>query len=162
MKLVFLDFDGVLNGCESPTARANADPTLVPGSVPWCAAQLDHDKVERLNTILERTGAYVVITTSWKAAESFDLLCHILRFKGLKGFILGAIEHIGRDKEGVFYYRADEIEHWLDHVKGVESYVVLDDLDMYQLTPRHVKTETEVGLQDEHVERAIQLLGTPV
>ena len=157
MKLVFLDFDGVLNGLES----THPEETGVEPPEPhfeWSAAQLDHDKIMRLNRIVKETGAYVVLITSWKSAHGHDFICRILRYKGFEGFILGFIEQISRSMKNQFLYRADEIEHWLDHVPGITSYVILDDMNMHQLKDRHVQTDMEVGLQDEHIEKAVEIL----
>lgn len=158
MRLLFLDFDGVLNDLVTPhvmTDAIRADELL------YAAEQLDHDKVLRLNRIIAATGAYVVFSTSWTNARSFTFLCRVLRFRGFEGFILGAIEHIGRVNEK-FYERADEIEHWLKHVPGVTSFVILDDFPMYQLTERHVRSVSALGLQDDHVEQAIEILNRPL
>lgn len=158
MKLLFLDFDGVLNDLVTKHVMTEA---IQNDELLNAAEQIDHDKVMRLNRIIAATGAYVVFTTSWTNARSFTFLCRVLRFRGFEGFILGAIEHIGRVQEK-FYERADEIEHWLKHVPGVTSYVILDDFPMYQLSERHVRSTSEFGLQDDHVEAAIEILNRPL
>lgn len=162
MKVLFLDFDGVLNDLATKHPSVDELPEVVrKDSLLFAAEQIDHDKVMRLNRIIQATGAYVVFTTSWTNARSFTFLCRVLRHRGFEGFILGAIEHIGR-VERRFVERADEIEHWLKHVQGVTSYVILDDFPMYQLSDRHVRSTSMYGLQDHHVEQAIEVLNRPL
>lgn len=158
MKLVFLDFDGVLNDLVTKHQLTDA---IRNDELLFAAEQLDHDKVMRLNRIIKESGAYVVFTTSWTNGRSFTFLCRVLRFRGFEGFILGAIEHIGRVQEK-FYERADEIEHWLKHVPGITSYVILDDFPMYQLSERHVRSTSMYGLQDDHVEQSLEILSRPL
>lgn len=158
MKIIFLDFDGVLN--DTVTEHVMTDE-IRKDEFLYAAEGVDHDKVMRLNRIIEATGAYIVITTSWKNAYGFTFLCRVLRYRGLKGFILGAVEHLARTEER-FLYRADEIEDWLNHVPSVISYVILDDMPMRQLSDRHVEPDSSIGLQDEHVDQAVEILSRPL
>ena len=71
----------------------------------------------------------------------------------------------GTRHEGSTWRRSagDEIASWLHGRPEVESFVVLDDdSDMTAVQDRHVKTSFDGGLLDEHVERAIQMLGSEV
>ena len=53
MKVIFLDVDGVLN-CNKSKSRCNL-----------CVG-IDADKIKRLKEIIDETGAYIVLTSTWK------------------------------------------------------------------------------------------------
>lgn len=61
--------------------------------------------------------------------------------------------------------RATEISQWVAaHEKLCSGgWVALDDMDLGRFLPasNFVRTEAEVGLTDEHAQRAIELLGGP-
>jgi len=160
MKVIFLDIDGVLNSFEK-----HADLTLPhhewsPETMNAIGIQLGvfSEMVERLNKITDATGAWLILSSSWRVgylANWADVVIH-LHNAGVRGFILGRTPH-GID----FRTRGAEIEAWFAQNPGekVEAFVVLDDSDkMESLSDNWVRTEFNKGLQDEHVERAIILL----
>jgi hypothetical protein len=57
--------------------------------------------------------------------------------------------------------RSREIAHWLDGRTGIDAFVILDDDDSAGVGFERVfvRTDGATGLQDEHVERAIAILG---
>jgi hypothetical protein len=69
LKLLFLDIDGVLN------AREELDPDVNCGT-------FHRDKVDRLNRVLRKTGAKIVVSSAWRylinraemTIEGFDWL----------------------------------------------------------------------------------------
>ena len=156
MKVVFLDFDGVLN-------HAKHFDDLRTGRV--IADCLDDDEsfdkvaVERVNVIVERTGADVVVSSSWRCMFELSDICDILKRHGFRGRVIGATPRLHRTPDGEARVRGHEIQSWLDEHPDVEAFVILDDdSDMAHLIPKLVKTSFETGLQDEHVERAIRML----
>ena len=64
MRIVFLDFDGVLNSHAYFNARTEKFEDV--GE----AGELDPTAVERLNRIIDATGALVVVSSSWRYARS--------------------------------------------------------------------------------------------
>ena len=76
MKVIFLDFDGVLNSDKIPQTPHN--PLIRFGSPEWLATQFDTKLVARLNFIIEKTGACVVLSTSWREAHPLHELCEAL------------------------------------------------------------------------------------
>ena len=151
MKILFLDFDGVLNSADYFKSVAK-QPTL--------ERPLDHIEplaVERLNEILTRTGAAVVISSSWRILASFkELTKEMLVPRGFlfSSRVIGETPRKGRQ-------RGDQIRAWLDAVVvDPHDYVVLDDDSDRGSIPRHrwVLTNSATGLMDEHVERAVFVL----
>lgn len=156
MRVLFLDFDGVLNGTAE---EATFDETLAFGSIEWLSQQYDVDKVERLNTIVEATGAVVVLSTSWRNRLPLPHLTRVMQALGFRGFVLGATPALYRTPDGEERKRHHEVQAWLDEVgEAVETFAILDDLDMGPLNERLVRTPETTGLRDEDVERAIALL----
>ena len=84
MRVVFLDFDGVLN----------SQPFLVTESVNGYetigeASALDPANVEHLNAIVRETGAVVVISSSWRHGRKLSDLRTMLESRGFVGQVLG-------------------------------------------------------------------------
>ena len=141
-RIVFLDIDGVLNSIE----------TILGPESEIRAGILDSQLVGRLNRILSATGAAVVVSSTWR--ELFDVreLQRRLESYGFSGLILGTTP-IRADND-----REAEILAWLER-HGPVRFVILDDrTDFYDLAGRLVQTTLEKGLQDVHVDRAIELM----
>ena len=153
MKIVFLDIDGVLNS-EAHLEVNPPDKTLRMSDDEWWAEMLDPSAIERLNYLLERTEAVVVVSSSWRWARDNEQLLRVLRSKGFTGKIVDSTPQKNEKNRG------REIKNWLDSYDGVlESYAILDDDgDMEPLRRRHVLTDPQVGLQDADVKKAIKLL----
>jgi hypothetical protein len=143
MKIVFLDFDGVLNSRLFFARRretTGADDAL------------DVAAVERVNRILARTGAKVVISSTWRVTDGMDRVREVLSKHGFVGEIVGATPTRGGT-------RGAEIKAWLDDNPRPTGYVVLDDAtDVDPVRKRHVQTRMEDGLLDEHVDLACAML----
>lgn len=163
--IVFLDFDGVLNHFTHFVGlnhRVAADCLTD-------ALSFDHAAVARLNVIVERTGAEVVISSSWRTrhddsgALAFPLpvLRSLLERHGFRGRVADITPRLHRSPDGEPRVRGHEIQAWIDAQPAgtVGPFVVLDDdADMAHLEARTVRTSMDTGLLDEHVERAVALL----
>lgn len=137
--IVFLDIDGVLNN-ES--------------SIGLPALGLDKRCLERLNKLLEKTGASIVITSSWRLSHSLARLQSSLSEYGLKypERIIGATPHLPSKPRG------EEIQLWLRQM-DVKAFVIFDDYsDMAPFNDRFVHTTFETGLNDEHVKKAYDII----
>jgi hypothetical protein len=170
-RLVFLDFDGVLNshrfffgpGAVKRPDNADRDEKL--------RLSLDPAAIAHLNTIIERSGAKIVISSSWRLAHSVGTLRRALHQRGFRyaDSVVGKTPYspVGDSTNR----RGIEIQTWIntdggagwmtgDHGAFDPTIVILDDdRDMGPLLPRLVKTSWETGLLAEHVPMALQLLG---
>lgn len=156
MKVLFLDFDGVLNS--DALFRANGNRYL--------ADMLDVAAVARVNAILARTGARVVVSSTWRLDRSLEQLRAVLARHGFAGEIVGVTPVLRDvDEDGIAVTRDAprglEIQSWIDdQPEPPESFAILDDdADMVHLEPRLVRTLFAVGLDDDGVEAAVALLG---
>ena len=154
MKLIFLDVDGVLNygGCKS---RA-----------PSGCLGVEEEKIQLLRKIIDKTGAIVILTSTWKT----------------EWFPTAFISELPKDgryleeqlaKYNVFIRAKTEDPSWSRRGKGildflnswpdeVESYVIIDDdsfdFEKEGISDKHVHTSFADGILPEHVEQAIEIL----
>lgn len=180
MNIVFLDFDGVLNGQHMAdqidmqhrqNGCSNKFATRADGTAPRCHCfelqnQLDKSCIARLNVLLARTSAKVVLSTSWRRILDTEDLARILRDNGFAGEIVGATPDLANDPTWGDWHRENamvgascdrgwEIEDWLHAHPEVSSFVILDDCsDMARLKACHVLTDDRIGLQDVDVTSA--------
>lgn len=155
LKLIFLDVDGVLNHDKS---RARCG----------CVKGIDKDKVERLAKIINETGAKIVLSSTWKTGLDTELNPTDKYGKYLLKYLweYGKIKIFDKTGDYSPWDRGTEIITWFEEHKDfkVGTWIVIDDeiFDDYRrmgILPRLVKTSWyDNGLQDEHVERAIELL----
>jgi hypothetical protein len=149
MKIVFLDFDGVL-----VNARSFNPAPGVTRSGPYAGA--DPPCVAALNRILLTTGARIVITSTWRYGRSLEDLQELLRSWGVSGQVVGLTPRGGN--------RGDQIATWLRGNRSakdndVQRYAILDDDESagYAL-PGLILTEFNVGLTERDADRAIEIL----
>ena len=152
MRIVFLDFDGVLNS-RALVERAEKPHEPGPGL-------LDEDAVARLDQLCVDSGAAIVVSSSWRLTLGRAALEDMLRAKGLATTAILDMTPMIPHKRG----RGAEIQLWLDTVPrdrgwSIEGMVILDDeADMLHLTPWLVQSSFETGLTDAHVSLAKRVL----
>ena len=76
IKVVFLDFDGVLNSKEFFKSPRHEESE---------AGALDPEAIARLNRLLAATGAVVVISSSWRHGYTVGALASMLESRGFVG-----------------------------------------------------------------------------
>lgn len=152
MKLIFLDFDGVLNYDNYQSDNPNFPFT-----------HLDPIAVNKLNRIYEATGAVVVFTTTWRESWKYYDLCNLMRQLGYIGTFV-AVTPIHR---GLYNMRGNEI---LDFIQKRESelgkwheysnYVILDDDEdvLFYQKDNFVHVDRTKGLSNNDVGKAINIL----
>lgn len=159
MRVLFLDFDGVLNTKEflqSVFSGRRADPEVA-AYQDRPSSMIDPTKVALLNQIIDATHCTVVISSSWRLWHDRHELFAILLTHKFNGHIWGVTPH---NPEIVDRPRGLEIQDWINGApEPVTSFVILDDYDdMEHLKHRLVQTNNQTGLTQEHVDRAIQML----
>lgn len=164
MRIIFLDFDGVLNNLVSRQHRPPSTNIENPDEI-W-----DTNCVECLNAILRATGAKIVVSSNWRHDHSPGEL-----FTMLKGMGVDYDQHIavtptwktsGRNILNAYGSRAEEIRAFLSANRHVSNFVILDDGygQGYEietdpvLCDHFVNTSDDYGLLPYHVDRAIEIL----
>jgi hypothetical protein len=152
VRVIFLDFDGVLNADTDDGDSAAVDEL-------WSAAWLDRAMVERLSDLAQRGGARVVISSSWRQRRSREELAEMLASLGFDGEVIDITPRLPRPESGERTVREQEVKAWLDAHGGVESFVILDDDQEFgALSDHHVRTDSKVGLTARDVEHALAIL----
>ena len=127
MKVIFLDFDGVL-------IPINATVKLDDYPKP------SEEAVRNLNLVVQVTGAMIVVTSAWRNGRSVGELDKLLSSWGTRVTVLDKTRSIEDD-------RGNEINSWLiSHDVG--EYVVVDDdpTDLDIFARRRVMPKPEVGI----------------
>lgn len=177
-RVLFLDFDGVLNSSrwwsdrrfsvgeyspEELALRASMPVDAIPDYIRGSCSErrclgdlrmLDPDAVALVNELVRATGADVVVSSTWRHGYSLNGLRWLLSSKGFTGQVIGVTP-----SEAHHRIRGEEIQAWLDLLPIVSRFVILDDDDdMGALAPYLVRTDRKVGLTRADVERACAIL----
>lgn len=172
MKILFLDIDGVLNSEESfhlnhqarcdDAHRNGRDGASFKPEFCWPLGHLHTPLIARLNQIMEDTGCFIVLSSSWR------IICDLPDLRGWmkqKGFEFGdrMIDKTDNDPQDA---RGGQIQRWLDAHPEVTAYAILDDdsediVGTYTTKHHHnnfVHTPFMYGLQDEQVGQVFEIL----
>ena len=159
MKVLFLDIDGVLNSRAywSRVGDSITDAEFVTRS----PRLLDPDAIARLNRLLRVTRADIVVASTWRLRETIQTMQQLIDAAGIIGRVIG-LTPLPSDVPG-WKCRGDEIAAWWTaHAVPNATMAILDDeSDPGAFADRLVRTDPEIGLTEEDVERAIALLDSP-
>ena len=149
MKIIFLDFDGVLNEWYSNNRikdlkkridiQRKLQSNMKTKLEGHCeknyldtirsSFEFDIDKVRVLSRVVDKTGAKVVITSSWRFETSLDIALSLRGFEYPENII--GITPTGKD-------RGHEIKQFLEEFQRnnpntpIEDFIILDD-DMFDI-----------------------------
>ena len=145
MKVIFLDFNGVLDT--------------------WFEMdKINYDNLQRLKWIVRETEAKVVLTTSNKRSFVTSGVMNPIMVMLTTRLMEEGIDVIGVTPNADT--REHEIMLYLYEHPEIENYVIIDDdYDMEELADHLVKLpcqnigQEQLGLQKEHAEKAIKILG---
>lgn len=153
MKIIFLDFDGVMD-------TSYYDHILnkkgLPGSDSF-GIIFDPKSVRNLKEIIDKTGADIVVSSSWKYFMTYKDFLDMWKYRGLPGFVTDVtpIPSVRRN-------RGDEIDAWLTECNEECQYVIIDDLDGSNFNEHQLSRLLVVNpfcdIDENIVERAIALL----
>lgn len=151
MKVIFLDFDGVLNSEQFIRAlyRKEGPQGLIREFCPIATSNL-------MTILTEVPDAQIVVSSSWRLGTSLEELQQIL-FEHA-GVPKGRV--IGKTPVDIKYGpRGFEIQAWLDKHPEVTKFVIIDDDgDMQHLLPFLVQTNTRRGLMIDESDAAVRML----
>jgi len=140
-KLIFLDFDGVLNSDLSVSELGTRYKFWPPS-------------VQALNQLLSESGALIVISSTWREHWTLKENAASLERAGLLGGRVVGKTCLSDSARG------RQIDSWLKSAPyPVESFVILDDKDdMDMHRERLVQVDASVGLGAIEGRRALELL----
>ena len=154
MKVLFLDFDGVLNSLQYDREK---DATK--------NNSIDETRLRLLKKVIDETKAKIVLTTSWRRHwNKARALCDEVGLWISELFSRYGLDIYDKTPDlPSSVGRKSEILDWLNNLKEpVESFVILDDyaFGWEELGERLIKTSPYIGrgLEETHVKRAIEIL----
>lgn len=166
MKVLFLDFDGVLNSTDWFQQRQSGLVTAL-GEELW-EAMIDPSMAARLHDVLAFTGAKVVVSSTWRHACTQEQLQGFLAHHGCVADVIGVTPILSSA------IRGSEIAKWLKtHERSglptITRIAVLDDdSDITPFESRWVRTyfhpptsnpAQPLGLSEQAAEQLKTLLG---
>ena len=176
MKVIFLDFDGVLNGYDKRTENIYKVLKILHlyefFNKHYDIFGIRIFKVFLLKILCLKTDSYVVLSSSWRNAYFMDYKEVGDRGKKLQRiFKFFRIPVIGKTRHLDGSYRGKEILDYLLLHPEVKKFVILDDenFDIKKLFPKElVLTSTngeltstyidKTGLKIKHIKQAIKIL----
>lgn len=137
--VIFLDVDGVLN--------THADPDKF----------VDAQKIALLKRIVDETNAKIVLSSSWKIGEGFELIKAVLFSHKLEIYDVTPTRFTSTRNQEINQY-------FLEHKRNIRKFVILDDLShAAKNVPKNrqngfFKTDPFVGLTEEIANKVIAYL----
>lgn len=152
-KVIFLDIDGVLNS-GAWIERMQGEVTELGEPVTF-QNSLDREAVKVLNKAIERTGAAVCVSSSWRLCYT---MAHIRGMLNRHGFVGLVFDKTPRRTEFPCR-RGNEIQDWLNEHPEVTNFVIIDDgSDMEHLLHKLVQTDFQFGLEERNLEDLVKQL----
>lgn len=145
MKVVFLDFNGVLDTYDEMDV-------------------IDKSNLNRLKKIVDVTGAKIVISSSnknnyYRNGYISGILKYLINSLLIEGFDVIGLLPMGDSRE-------EEIKMYLSMHPEINEFVILDDdYEMPSFKKQLIKLPSQMigslqrGLEDKHVYKAIEILG---
>ena len=139
MKVIFLDFDGVV-------------------TIPDSHWKLNPDNIKLVKKIVDETNAKIVVSSSWRHGLDRHFEYELERNPDNE-MVIWLRDNV-YDITPLGGNRGSEIKKWLDTHDDIENYVILDDdSDMLNYQLYHfVETNFEDGLTETEAIRAIKVL----
>lgn len=161
MRVLFLDFDGVLN-----YTRLYAEHRMVihTNQMAKWRALICPQRCALVERVCREAGARVVISSSWQYQHPLEELRVILNSQGMRvpilGCTVGFVDDPGKEHILLAQARPQEIQGWLDRHHEVTDFAILDDMvEMGHLSHRLVRTYFHSGVTEEHVPMLLKLMG---
>lgn len=166
MKVIFLDIDGVLNS--ELFYRDKHNTTKKPKRASTKSREdyqldnLDPNCISYLNDLIDKTGAKIVISSTWRMGNELDYLTDLLAKRGFKGEVIDytpILSHKGM-------VRGNEIHSWIEDnceklcgsrlSADFREYVIFDDdSDMlYWQRNNFIHVDRWCGLTPNHCYKA--------
>jgi hypothetical protein len=166
MKVIFLDIDGVLNSAIFYKERMVRLKMGVVKEHPL--DEFCPDLVSNLNEITDKTGAKIVLSSTWRLGRSLEELRHLFRLVGITGELIGKTDHLHFEDYSKSVPRGCEIQKWIEDNKGIlgtnllswKSYVIIDDDGdmLYWHRKNFFQTDGTVGLSPVVAYKVINFL----
>ncbi len=154
MKVIFLDFDGVMNSVGSMIYN-NRMKLLGLSDTPTHES-FDPIASSNLQYILEElSDVQIVVSSTWRKYKNLEALKKIFETNRILPDRMIGTTPVDSDR-----YRGKEIHMYLkDHPEVTEFVIIDDDTDMEPYMDRLVKTDCRNGLTFTDAEKVIEMFG---
>lgn len=112
MKVIFLDIDGVLN-------------VIPQGHDKW-GARFHKHFIDNLRYIIDKTGAKIVISSTWRMGNELHGMIEMWKERELPGEVVGITPNFML-KYKTTLCRGKEIDAYLKEHPEIDNYVIIDD-----------------------------------
>ena len=146
MKVLFLDIDGVCNH-----QQYYKSAYYIGNDLQYPLSEFDPLVVNRINEILDKTNAKLVLSSSWRFTDNIQ---NILTKVGFTHLIYDITPYgMGKD-------RGYEIKAYLNSHPDITNYVIIDDInEMLPEQQNHfIQTSDQYGLTEELKNKVIKIL----
>lgn len=152
MKIIFLDFDGVMD-------TEYYDHILSEAGKPISdeyGLLFDPECVKNLKYIIDNTDADIVVSSTWKDDMSYKEILDMWKYRGLPGFVTDVTPTTAQHNRG------DEIDAWLKECREDCQYAIIDDLDGSNFNPNQIEhlfvVNPYCGLDEDTAKRIVNHL----
>lgn len=147
-RVIFLDFDGVLNNLGSVLALGSPSRVFDPVSVGL------------IRKLCDKTNAGIVVSSSWRVGRSIEDLIEDMTRCGAGSIAAKVIDKT----PGLGVKRGHEIAEWIKTFSFTGQYVIVDDdSDMLPCQQNNfIHTTWEDGFRVQHYRRALSILAPGV
>ncbi|MFA4047253.1 hypothetical protein HPS54_12345 [Prevotella sp. PCHR] len=150
--VIFLDFDGVMDNAYYDSVRMSKGLS----GYDRFGAIFDPRCVHNLKYIIDKTGADIVVSSSWKEDMSLSEILEMWTVRNLPGRVIDTTPIIS------CYHRGDEIDVWLEKNWVCRDYVIIDDLDAQNFNEHHIShlflVNPYIGLDEGTTRRIVEYL----
>lgn len=168
MKILFVDIDGVLN--HEIWYQSQECLNLSKQNIDDNRRYFAPFSVEMLNYIIEKTGAKIVVSSSWRHGRTVDQLKQLFSSNGIVGDVIDKtidLKFMSKIDYNYSVPRGCEIKAWLEMNKGIlgdkmhkAKYVILDDDSDMLFWQRNnfIHIDSYCGITPNNAEKAIKIL----
>jgi hypothetical protein len=151
MKVIFADFDGVLNSTQWFFKQDRDGNYGIDDFCPIACSNL-------MRILEEVPNTRIVVSSSWRHGRSVEELRNILQKNGIVSEYV-----IDKTPDLKGQIRGKEIAAWLESYKGfekIEEFVIIDDDEDMGILKKHlVKTDGYEGLMWSKMKKVMKMLG---
>ena len=151
MKIIFLDFDGVIDTEYYSHILYEAGKPIADEH----GLLFDPECVKNLKYIIDNTRADIVISSTWKDNMTYNEILDMWKDRNLPGFVTDVTPTVSR-------HRGNEIDAWLEECRDTCRYVIIDDLDSSNFNPHQLEhlfiVNPYCGLDEDTARRIVQHL----
>ena len=155
--IIFLNIDGVLISENYIMSLASKLDILYSRIGNRSIMNFEEDKINLLKKIIEKTNAYIVVSSSWNKDNTLDDIKNIFKKYDLDKRIIDITPYLCKK-------RGYEVQDWIDNntdnfmFLDKDNFLILDDQKIGHLEEYHVKTNSKTGMTNNDCKKVLNKL----